>query len=175
MHNYTSQSQTEYKSIFSPFDAETVQGKMRLNPQTSEGLHRINAMINHWLGCRGTLNPHNAVVELRYKLNHLNLDFPIGTHTPIENTNTFEVTHGMVFGVTPQTDLSQGFDTGSDLPKYNLTINVGRDEHGFKLSGKLEPKDSQISEAVEHKIKSKKRINTIKEMLKNKKKKNKKK
>ena len=169
MHNYTSQSQTEYKSIFSPFDAETVQGKNRLNPQTSEGLHRVNAMISHWLGCKGTMNPHNAVVELRYKLNHLNLDFPITSNTPLENTNTFEVSHGSVFGATPQTDLSKGFDTGSDLPRYTLTVNVMKDEHGFRLDGKLEPKDVAIAESWNKKVKSGRRVNKVKEMIKKKK------
>lgn len=170
MHNYTT-PYTEYKSIFSPFDAETVQGKMRLNPQTSEGLHRINAMINHWLGCKGTMNPHNAVVELRYKLNHLNLDFPLTSNTPIESTNTFDVTHGDVFGATPQTDLSKGFDTGADLPRYTLTVNMGKDENGFKLSGKLEPKDHAIAESWDKKVKSERRVDKVKEMIKSKKKK----
>lgn len=172
MHNYTSQSQTEYKSIFSPFDAETVQGKMRLNPQTSEGLHRINTMINHWLNCSGKMNPHQAVTELRYKLNHMNLDFPFTTNQPIENgINTFEVTHGQVFGATPSTNLMVGFDTGADLPKYTLTVTLGKDETGFKLNGKLEPQNRQVAEAVEENIKKDKRINNLKKMIKNKKKK----
>lgn len=169
-NNYTV-PYTEYKSIFSPFDAETVQGKMRLNPQTSEGLHRINAMINHWLECRGGMNPHQAVTELRYKLNHMNLDFPFTTNQPIENgTNSFEVTHGQVFGATPTTDLSKGFDNGSDLPKYTLTVNLGKDENGFKLTGKLDPQNSAVSEAFENKIKKEKRIKIVKNMLNKKKK-----
>lgn len=170
--NYNSQSQTEYKSIFSPFDAETVQGKMRLNPQTSEGLHRINAMINHWLNCNGGMNPHQAVTELRYKLNHMNLDFPFTSNQPVENgNNTFEVTHGQVFGATPTTDLMKGFDTGEDLPKYTLNINLGKNEHGFKLTGKLEPQNRQVAEAVENKIKKNKRISNLKNILDKKKKK----
>lgn len=169
MHNY-SNSQTEYKSIFSPFDAETVQGRQRLNPTTGEGLHRINAMINHHLKGKGQLNPHNAVVDLKYKLNHMNLDFPFTSNQPLEmGINVFEVNHGNVFGATPTTDLTKGFDHGADLPTYRLTIAMGKDENGFNLTGKLEPQNAQIAEAFENSVKKKKRISNVKNMIKQKK------
>jgi hypothetical protein len=164
--------QTEYTSVFSPFDAEAVQGKDRMNPLTTEGLFRINAFINNELS-KGVYSPHNAISNLKVKLNHLNLDFPFNNTTEIQPSNNFEVSHGNVFGATPTTNLMNGFDTGADLPKYNLTINVVRSVNGNKLEGKLEPSDSKIFEAVEYKIKSKKRVSKLKKMLKEKKKKEK--
>jgi hypothetical protein len=160
--------QTEYPSIFSPFDAEAAQGKDRMNPQTTEGLHRINSFINNHLS-KGVLNPHQNIAELKTKLNHLNLDFDFDNNMPIQQSNTFMVNHADVFGVTPQTDLSKGFDNGSDLPKYRLTINSVQKPIGFSLSGNLEPENQQVAEAVEEKIKSQKRIENVKKMLKKKK------
>ena len=74
--------QTEYTSVFSPFDAEAVQGKDRMNPLTSEGLYRINAFINNELS-KGFYSPHNTIANLKVKLNHLNLDFPFNNNQEI--------------------------------------------------------------------------------------------
>lgn len=160
--------QTEYTSVFSPVDAEAVQGRDRMNPLTSEGLHRINLFINNELS-KGVLSPHNAIANLKVKLNHLNLDFPLSNEVAVGTTNTFEVSHGDVFGATPQTDLSKGFDRGDDLPKYKLSVDVGKDESGYNLRGKLEPQNASIAEAVENKIKSSKRIDKVKKIIKDKK------
>lgn len=162
--------QTEYPSIFSPFDAEAVQGKDRMNPQTSEGLFRINAFINNELS-KGIFNPHQTISNLKVKLNHLNLDFPFTNQTPIEANNEFEVSHGDVFGVTPTTNLMNGFDRGDDLPKYKLVISMTKTSLGHKLEGRLEPTDKEIFEAYQVATKSKKRVNKVKEIIKNKKKK----
>jgi len=162
--------QTEYTSVFSPFDADSVQGKDRMNPLTSEGLFRINAFINNELS-KGFYSPHNTIANLRVKLNHLNLDFPFNNTQEVNPTNEFEVSHGDVFGATPTTNLMNGFDRGQDLPKYKLTINVLKTSDGHKLEGKLEPADTEIFEAYECKTKSKKRIKNIKKMLKEKNKK----
>jgi hypothetical protein len=162
------QTPTEYTSVFHPFDAEAVQGKDRMNPLTGEGLHRINAFIGNHLS-KGVLNPHSTLAELKVKLNHLNLDFPLTTQTPIEPSNTYEVSHGDVFGAKTDTDLMKGFDRGQDLPKYNLVVNVAKTGEGFQMDGKLIPKDKAIAEAVEHKIKTNKRLGNVKKMIKNKK------
>lgn len=166
MHNI--QTPTEYPSVFHPFDAEAVQGKDRMNPLTGEGLHRINSFIHNHLA-QDTLNPHASIATLRVKMNHLNLDFPLNNQTPIQPTNTFEVSHGDVFGAKTDTNLFNGFDRGQDLPRYNLNINVAKTEEGFRVDGNLSPKDMAMSEAVEHKFKSNKRVEKIKSMIKNKK------
>lgn len=162
--------QTEYPSVFSPFDADSVQGKDRFNTLTSEGLFRVNAFINNELS-KGFYSPHNTIANLRVKLNHLNLDFPFDNTQEVKPSNEFEVSHGNVFGVTPTTNLVNGFDRGDDLPKYKLTINVIKSSSGHKLEGKLEPKDINIFEQAECKAKSNKRIKNIKKMLKEKNKK----
>lgn len=162
--------QTEYTSVFSPFDAEAVQGKDRMNPLTSEGLFRINAFINNELS-KGSFSPHNTIANLKVKLNHLNLDFPFNNQQEIAPSNEYEVSHGEIFGATPTTNLMNGFDRGDDLPKYKLSINVIKTPQGHKLEGKLTPSDANIFEAAECKTKSKKRIKNIKKMLKEKNKK----
>lgn len=167
LHN--TQTATEYPSVFHPFDAESVQGKDRMNPLTGEGLHRINAFISNHLS-QNVLNPHYCLTELKVKLNHLNLDFPLTNQTPIEPSNTFEVSHGDVFGTTLTTNLLQnGFDRGQDLPKYTLNVSVMKTDNGFNLSGKLSPKDMALSESVERKIKITKRIEKVKKLINNKK------
>jgi hypothetical protein len=160
--------QSEFSSIFSPFDADAVQGKDRMNPLTSEGLFRINTFINNELS-KGILNPHSTIATLKVKLNHLNLDFPFNNSTPIETTNEFEVSHGDVFGVTPTTDLMNGFDRGQDLPKYKLTIAVLKSPQGYKMEGNLSPVDTKIFEEAECKMKASKRIKSIKNMISKKK------
>lgn len=164
------QSSSDYPSVLSPVDAEAVQGKDRMNPLTKEGLHRINVFVNNFLS-KGSLNPHYTIADLRTRLNHLNLNFPFDNNYQVAPTNTFEVTHGEIFGATPNTNLMVGFDRGEDLPKYTLNVNVIKDENGFKLEGSLTPKDQKVQEAYDYKTKSNKRVKKVKEMIKSKKKK----
>lgn len=154
----------EYQGALAPIDAETVQGRDRLNPETHEGLHRINNFIAHAFK-RITLNPQNEIAQLRVRLNHLNLDFPFDNSKPIESQNTYIVTKGgNAFGTTPTTDLSQGFNNGSDLPRYRLDIIVAKTEGGFKLEGKMSPGD-ELSESMIQKDKRKNRIETMKKIV----------
>lgn len=158
-----SQSQ-EYGGALGPVDAEVVQGKDRLNPHTSEGLHRINVFINHFFR-RTTLNPQNDIAQLKVRLNHLNLDFPFDNTQPVEAENVYTVTEGgNAFGVTPTTDLSKGFDVGSDLPQYELQVRVIKTDGGFKLEGKMTPMN-QVSEAMINSSKRENRIDTFKKVL----------
>ena len=158
-----SQSQ-EYRGVFGPMDAETVQGKDRFNLKTSEGLHRLNSFLSHFFR-RATLNPHNELAQLKVRLNHMNLDFPIDNTKPLDSGETqFTVTTGSnVFGTTPTTDLSKGFDTGTDLPKYTLTISVSKEDEGFRMEGKLSP-HNEVTEEMIRKNNRNKRINLIKKL-----------
>lgn len=156
-----SQSQ-EYNGVFAPYDAETVQGKDRLNPKDSEGLHRINAFIKYFFR-RTTANPQYEVAQLKVRLNHMNLDFP--QPTKLDDNQDIEVTTGTeTFGVTPTTDLSKGFYKGEDLPKYNLNLKVNKTDAGYKIDAKLTPK-GEVAESIIYKNDRTKRINTIKEMM----------
>jgi len=158
-----SQSQ-EYNGALGPVDAETVQGKDRLNPDTNEGLHRINVFIANAFR-RVTLNPQYEVVQLKARLNHLNLDFPFNASTPLAAVNDYIVTRGgSAFGVTPTTDLSKGFDTGQDLQKYNLQIRVIKVDGGFKLEGKMGAGDT-LTENLLSADRRSQRINTIKKVM----------
>lgn len=157
-----SQSQ-EYNGVFSPFDAETVQGKDRLNVLDPEGLHRFNGFLKYFFR-RPTLNPKYELDQLRVRMNHMNLDFI--TPTKLESDQDLEVATGgsTVFGVTPTTDLSKGFDNGSDLPKFNLNVKVNKIDDGYKVDASLSPKN-KVAESVMNKMKRNKRIKTIKEMI----------
>lgn len=156
-----SQSQ-EYGGVFGPVDAETVQGHDRLDARTAEGLHRLNAFISHFFK-RPTLNPKNEILQLKVRLNHLNLDFPYTNQTEVSDVNNFVVTQGgNAFGVTPTTDLSQGFDTGSDLPQYNLEIRVIKLNGAYKLEGRLTP----LNQVAESNITSSLRESRIKNLKK---------
>jgi len=171
--SYANSQSQEYQGVLGPVDAETVQGNDRFNPKTPEGLHRLNAFINHFFR-RTTLNPHYDLTHLKSRLNHLNLDFKIDVTKPLNpGMNTFKVTKGEVFGVTPTTDLSQGFDKGSDLPEYLLDVNVLKTEDGFKLEGKLRPHDGMtetpvmeegFKQMMKDKEKRNKRIKLVKEL-----------
>jgi hypothetical protein len=162
-----SQSQ-EYGGVLGPIDAETVRSNNDLNARSSEGLHKINMFMSHFFR-RPTLNPANEINNLRVRLNHLNLDFPFDNKTNLEELNNFTVTEGgNAFGVTPTTDLSKGFDTGSDLPRYNLEVRVMKMDGGYKLEGKLTPKTG-ITEETINKSKREDRINKFKEFLEKKK------
>jgi hypothetical protein len=156
-----SQSQ-EYGGVFGPVDAETVQGHDRLDARTAEGLHRLNAFISQFFK-RTTLNPKNEILQLKVRLNHLNLDFPYTNQTEVSDVNNFVVTQGgNAFGVTPTTDLSQGFDTGSDLPQYNLEIRIIKLDGSYKMEGRLTP----LNQVAESKIQSSLRESRIKNLKK---------
>jgi hypothetical protein len=161
-----SQSQ-EYQGALGPIDAETVQGKDRLNCETPEGLHRINNFISYFFR-RTTLNPQNEIAQLRVRLNHLMLDFPFDNTKPVDAVNNFIVTKGGLdtFGVTPTTDLSQGFDRGEDLPKYNLEVRVIKTDDGFKLEGKMTPAN-KLTESIIEKGQRASRINSLKKVMEN--------
>ena len=154
----------EYAGVFSPIDAETVQGKDRLNCKTPEGLQRINSYINYFFR-KPTLNPQSDVAELKSRLNHMNLDFNFDNTKPLDPINYFVVSHGDVFGATPQTDLMVDFDRGEDLPKYNLEIRVIKTENGFKLEGKMTSAYGDMEESVHNKTKRNKRIKLVKEAM----------
>lgn len=156
-----SQSQ-EYGGVFAPVDAETVQGHDRLDARTSEGLHRLNAFISQFFK-RTTLNPKNEILQLKVRLNHLNLDFPYTNQTEVSDVNNFVVTQGgNAFGVTPTTDLSKGFDTGSDLPQYNLEIRIIKLDGSYKMEGRLTP----LNQVAESHINSSLRESRIKNLKK---------
>lgn len=154
----------ELNGVFSPVDAETVQGKDRLNPQDSEGLHRLNAFMKYFFR-RTTLNPKYEIDQLKVRLNHMNLDFT--TPTNFETEQEVEVTTGSeTFGVTPTTDLSKGFYKGEDLPKYTLSLKVNKTDGGYKIDASLSPKN-KVAESIILKNNRNKRINTIKKMRNN--------
>jgi hypothetical protein len=157
-----SQSQ-EYGGVFAPFDAETTQGKDRLNVLDPEGLHRFNAFLKYYFR-RTTLNPKYDIDNLRVRMNHMNLDFI--TPTKLESDNDIEVSTGGqdVFGVTPTTDLSKGFYKGEDLPKFNLNVKVEKTDGGYKVDASLSPKN-KVAESMMHKVKRNKRIKSLKEMI----------
>ena len=108
-----------------------------------DSIHRLNAFINKFLG--GTyIDPEAAVTELRSRLNHAGLDFVFDGKkiTLHPGVNSFPAKlYGEVFGTTPTTDLSKGFDKGMDLPGLNLVIDVTYDENScmYSMSGKLIP------------------------------------
>jgi hypothetical protein len=77
---------------------------------------------------------------------------------PVEN---YRLTHGFVFGATPTTDLSKGFDTGADLPVYNLEIRTMKIDRGFKMEGTI-TQTSNFEEVAES-YRREQRINTIRE------------
>lgn len=157
----------EYQGALGPVDAETVQGKDRLNCETPEGLHRINTFISNFFR-RTTLNPKNDIAQLRVRLNHLMLDFPFDTSAELGPVNNYVVTKGGLdtFGVTPTTDLSKGFDKGEDLPKYNLEIKQIHTDGGYKLEGKLSPAN-KLSESILEKGQRGSRINSLKKIMEN--------
>lgn len=158
----------EYSGALSPIDAETVQGKDRLNCETPEGLHRINTFINAFFK-KPTLNPQYEVSQLRSRFNHMNLDFMFDSSKPLDPINYFTVNRGEVFGATPTTDLSVGFDSGEDMPSYDLEIRVMPVDGGFKLEGKMTKGSYSIGmqeESVNMDIvKRNKRIAFVREML----------
>lgn len=155
----------EYPGVFSPFDAEAVQGQNRLNPLDPEGLHRLNAFLKHFFR-RTTLNPQHELYQLKARLNHLNYDFDVDPKAAANNDFDVEVSKGQVFGTTPTHDLSKGFYTGDDLPKFNLNFKINKIDNGYKIDAHMTPKGT-VTEGMMKKVKRNKRINTIKEMVTN--------
>lgn len=158
----------EYGGVLGPVDAEAVQGIDRLNPMKPEGLQRINVFLKQFFK-RSTLNPSNEIGQLRARLNHLGLDFPFNAMQPVQPINRFKVGKTEVFGTTPTTDLSKGFDTGDDQPMYSLEIRVMKTDDGFKLEAEMMPYDAMEESVLRQKIKRHNRIETIREMVNNKK------
>ena len=119
-----------------------------------DSIHRLNAFINKFLG--GTyIDPEAAVTELRSRLNHAGLDFVFDGKkiTLHPGVNSFPAKlYGEVFGTTPTTDLSKGFDKGMDLPGLNLVIDVTYDENScmYSMSGKLIPTPKSIPMSKMH-------------------------
>jgi len=155
------------RAAFWPADAEAVSGKDRLNLETTEGLHRLNVFLNHFFS-KPTQNPQYEVAQLKARLNHLRLDFKFDNTKPLNPVETYSVTRGEIFGTTPTTDLSKGFDRGPDITLYNLEIRTVKTEDGFKMEGKISHPDSAetVSESS-HNIKRNKRIKTIREAMEN--------
>ena len=146
-HKALQEEYTEGGSVFNGYSdsvRRTAQSDFGVH-RVGEGdsIHRLNAFIAKFLG--GTyIDPEAAVNELRGRLNHAGLDFvfdgkKISLHPGI---NSFPAKlYGEVFGTTPTTDLSKGFDKGMDLPGLNLVIDVTYDETScmYGMTGKLIP------------------------------------
>lgn len=112
-----------------------------------DSVARLNAFIHKFL--MGSYIDVNAPVkELRIKLNHAGLDFPFDGQKIKLNpgVNTFPLKlYGDVFGQTPTTDLSKGFDRGENLPGAILEISCTYNEDSctWTLVGKIKPTGSQ--------------------------------
>jgi hypothetical protein len=146
-HKTLKEEYTEGGSVFNGYSdsvRRTAQSDFGVH-RVGEGdsIHRLNAFINKFLG--GTyIDPEAAVTELRSRLNHAGLDFVFDGKkiTLHPGVNSFPAKlYGEVFGTTPTTDLSKGFDKGMDLPGLNLVIDVTYDETScmYSMSGKLIP------------------------------------
>jgi len=120
-----------------------------------DSIARLNAFIHKFL--MGSYIDINAPVkELRIRLNHAGLDFPFDGQKIKLNPgiNTFPLKlYGDVFGQTPTTDLSKGFDRGENIPGAVLEISCTYNEDSctWTLSGKIKPVGSQkeINEGTE--------------------------
>lgn len=146
-HKTLKEEYTEGGSVFNGYSdsvrrtAQSDFGVHRIGE--GDSIHRLNAFINKFLG--GTyIDPEAAVTELRSRLNHAGLDFVFDGKkiTLHPGVNSFPAKlYGEVFGTTPTTDLSKGFDKGMDLPGLNLVIDVTYDENScmYSMSGKLIP------------------------------------
>lgn len=133
---------------------------------------KINAFIHKFLSGE-YLEPEGAIRELRSRLNHAGLDFVFSQKTQLQpGQNVFPVKlYGDVFGTTPSTNLSQGFNRGEDLPKIFLLINVNYNETTclYSMNGKLSmggaAAENPLGEAV-MKSPEKKRAMSMKEKAK---------
>ena len=97
-----------------------------------EQLARLNAFTNSFLG--GTyLDPKEPLKELAGRIGQLGLSMKFNNNVKLavgENTIPLSV-FGDKFGVTPDTDLSQGFDTGEDYPDMVLSFTLLQTKTGY--------------------------------------------
>lgn len=97
-----------------------------------EQLARLNAFTNSFLG--GTyLDPKEPLKELAGRIGQLGLSMKFNNNVKLavgENTIPLSV-FGDKFGVTPDTDLSQGFDTGEDYPDMLLCFTLLQTKTGY--------------------------------------------
>jgi len=153
---------TEGGSVFNGFADANPRRSAHLDYGTSQmgrgdSISRINAFIHKFL--MGNYIDVNApIIELRSRLNHAGLDFPFdGTRIKLTpGVNTFPLKlYGDVFGQTPTTDLSKGFDRGDNLPNMVMQIDCKYDEEScmWNLSGKIKPgtgaTNTEINESIE--------------------------
>ena len=97
-----------------------------------EQLARLNAFVNSFLG--GTyLDPKEALKELAGRIGQLGLSMRFDNNVKLAtgyNQIPLAV-FGEKFGVTPTTDLSQGFDTGADYPDMALCFTLLQTKPGY--------------------------------------------
>ena len=97
-----------------------------------EQLARLNAFANSFLG--GTyLDPKEPLKELAGRIGQLGLSMRFDNNVKLavgENHIPLAV-FGDKFGVTPTTDLSQGFDTGEDYPDMLLCFTLLQTKTGY--------------------------------------------
>ena len=97
-----------------------------------EQLARLNAFTNSFLG--GTyLDPKEPLKELAGRIGQLGLSMKFDNNVKLavgENHIPLAV-FGDKFGVTPTTDLSQGFDTGEDYPDMLLCFTLLQTKTGY--------------------------------------------
>ena len=97
-----------------------------------EQLARLNAFANSFLG--GTyLDPKEPLKELAGRIGQLGLSMKFNNNVKLavgENHIPLAV-FGDKFGVTPTTDLSQGFDTGEDYPDMLLCFTLLQTKTGY--------------------------------------------
>ena len=97
-----------------------------------EQLARLNAFANSFLG--GTyLDPKEPLKELAGRIGQLGLSMKFNNNVKLavgENHIPLAV-FGDKFGVTPTTDLSQGFDIGEDYPDMLLCFTLLQTKTGY--------------------------------------------
>jgi len=152
---------TEGGSVFNGFADANPRRSAHLDYGSSQmgkgdSISRLNAFIHKFL-MGSYLDVNAPVIELRSRLNHAGLDFPFdGTKIKLNpGINTFPLKlYGDVFGTTPTTDLSKGFDRGNNLPNMIMQINCSYDEDScmWYLSGKIKPglnaTNAEINESI---------------------------
>lgn len=98
----------------------------------AEQLARLNAFVNSFLG--GTyMDPKEPLKELAGRIGQLGLSMRFDNNIKLTagyNEIPLAV-FGEKFGVTPTTDLSQGFDTGADYPDMVLCFTLLQTKTGY--------------------------------------------
>jgi hypothetical protein len=136
---------TEGGSVFNGFmgyparSADNDFGVFRIDH--GDSISRINAFIHRFL-IGSYIDPNAAIKELRSRLNHTGIDFSFdGNRVKLNpGINRFPIKYyGDVFGQTPTTDLSKGFDHGENLPKGVLEIQCSYDQDScmWTMKGKI--------------------------------------